>query len=93
MDGLNELITSAQTEQLPALRAQRRLLLGLIADIRDVQGWLTTLDASEFWNSRAQRAYSHLVAEIADELHHVLQYLNEAQDQIRHNIRRLEAQQ
>ena len=91
MDGFDGLITPAHTDQIPALRAQRKQLLGLTADIQDVLRWLISLDASEFWSSRAQRAYCQQVREGANELRRVLYHLNEAQEQIWRNICLLEA--
>jgi hypothetical protein len=87
------ILTPAYTDQLPALRSQRRQLVSLIAEIRDVHGRLARLDPSEFWNSSAQRAYRERVDDVVQALRGVLDYLTEAQDQIWSAIRRLEAEE
>jgi ATP-dependent exoDNAse (exonuclease V) alpha subunit len=91
MDDLYGILSPSRAQQLPALHAQRRRLIGLIADINDVKHRLVSLDPSEFWSSRAQRAYSGRVEEIVHEVQAVLDYLTEAQEQIWLSIRQLQA--
>ncbi|MDJ0348688.1 hypothetical protein [Cryobacterium sp. PH29-G1] len=89
MDDFYGILPPSQTDQLPALRAQRRDLLGLTADIRTAKSQLNALDPSQFWSSSAQRAYRGRVDEIVHDLQGVLDYLNDAQDQIWRSIRQL----
>lgn len=93
MENLDWLSSPGHTQHLTALRSQRRRLLGLTEDIREVQHRLAGLDPSEFWRGGAQRAYRDRIQEIAHELRRVLVYLTEAQEQIGRNIRQLEAEQ
>lgn len=79
-----------QADQLAALWAQRKRLLVLTSDIRDAKGRLSSLETSEFWSSSAQRAYRQRVEEIVNDVQGVLDYLNDAQDQIWRNIRQLQ---
>jgi hypothetical protein len=67
--------------------------MNLTAEIREVQARLASLDPSEFWSSCAQRAYRERVEELVHDLRAVVEYLNQAQDQIWRNICRLEAEE
>lgn len=91
MDDLYGILAPTQTDELPALRSQRRHLLGLTADISEAKRRLVGLDPSEFWSSSAQRAYRGRVDEIVHDLQGVLDCLFEAQDQIWRRIRQLQA--
>lgn len=93
MDDLYGILAPVCTDQLPALHSQRRQIVSLTAQIQDLEGRLRGLDPSEFWSSNAQRAYRDRVGEIVHDLRGVVHYLNEAQEQIRRTIRKLEAEE
>jgi HPt (histidine-containing phosphotransfer) domain-containing protein len=93
MDDLAGLITPGRTDQLPVFRAQRLLVQSLTADVAELQGRLATGDPSQFWHSAAQRAYRERVAEIVHDLGIVVNFLDEAQDQLGQNIWQLESEQ
>ncbi|TFD62370.1 MULTISPECIES: hypothetical protein [unclassified Cryobacterium] len=93
MDDLAGLIASGRTDQLSVFRAQRLRVQALTADVVDLQGRLRRGDESEFWQSAAKRAYRERVAEIVHDLGLVVNFLDEAQDQLRQNIWQLESEQ
>ncbi|TFD22477.1 hypothetical protein [Cryobacterium sp. TMS1-13-1] len=93
MDDLAGLIASGRTDQLSVFRAQRLRVQALTADVVDLQGRLRRGDESEFWQSASKRAYRERVAEIVHDLGLVVNFLDEAQDQLRQNIWQLESEQ
>ncbi|TFC74056.1 hypothetical protein E3O45_10975 [Cryobacterium sp. TMS1-20-1] len=93
MDDLAGLIASGRTDQLSVFRAQRLRVQALTADVMDLQGRLRRGDESEFWQSAAKRAYRERVAEIVHDLGLVVNFLDEAQNQLRQNIWQLESEQ
>ncbi|TFD57973.1 hypothetical protein E3T43_06915 [Cryobacterium sp. Hh7] len=93
MDDLAGLIASGRTDQLSVFRAQRLRVQALTADVVDLQGRLRRGDESEFWQSAAKRAYRERVAEIVHDLGLVVNFLDEAQNQLRQNIWQLESEQ
>ncbi|WP_104083411.1 hypothetical protein [Cryobacterium sp. Y11] len=90
MDGLDGVWTTTPTDQLPAFRRQRQLILSLIGDVALVQRRLNNVDPSEFWRSSAQRAYRERISEIVHDLSSVLNLLDDAQQQLQLNISQLE---
>lgn len=93
MDDLAGLIASGSTDQLSVFRTQRLRVQALTADIADLQGRLRRGDESEFWQSAAKRAYRQRVAEIVHDLGLVVNFLDEAQNQLKQNIWQLESEQ
>ena len=93
MDDLAGLITPGRTDQLPVFRAQRLRVQALTADVVELQGRLARGNPSEFWQSAAQRAFRERAAEIVHDLGLVVNFLDEAQDQLRQNIWQLESEQ
>ena len=73
-------------EHLAMMHAQRDLLLGLRGEIEGKRRQLLALDPSEFWSSKAQRAYSGCIADIVQHLDVVLHYLHEALASVRNQI-------
>ncbi len=91
MDDRYGILSPAQANQLPALRAQRSRLLSLTGEINDAKRQLISLDPSQFWSSSAQRAYRGRVDEMVHDLQGVLDFLVEAQEQIWRSICQLQA--
>jgi hypothetical protein len=93
MDDLAGLITPGRTDQLPVFRAQRLLVQRLTVDVVELRGRLAKEEPSPFWQSPAQRAYRERVAEIVHDLGCIVNFLDEAQDQLWQNIWQLESEQ